>query len=167
MYWLYVGLHQTIAPLCTLHPLHKGCESLRVWTERRPPGNSINRGKAHAEPVKASPRREQLRRPLRLPRSQGLAAQDTSSLLPLPKATSVQRHQLEQHPKGSSCCRQAEMTGLYIYISIYIYLSLSKEETLRDFQCNPLLRSKQLGSVASPVLQPPMQPQSQRLAYGT
>lgn len=45
--------------------------------------------------------------------------------------------------------------------------TLSKEETVRDFQCDPLLRSKQLGSAVSLVLQPPMQPQSQRLACGS
>lgn len=89
----------------------------------------------------------------------GLVAQDTSILLPLPKAASAQQHHLEQHPKGSSCCRQADSRVLFFFL---IYIPLSKEETLRD----SLLQSKQLGSAASPVLQPLVQPQSLYLTYG-
>lgn len=53
MYWSYVGLHQTISPLHTLHLLSKGCKSQQVQAESQPQGNGINR-EAHTEPMKAS-----------------------------------------------------------------------------------------------------------------
>lgn len=48
------------------------------------------------------------------------------------------------------------MTG----VSVCAHSSLSNEETPRDFECDPLVQSKQLGLATSLVPQPPVQPQS-------
>lgn len=85
----------------------------------------------------------------------GLVAQDTSILLPLPKAASAQQHHLEQHPKGSSCCRQADSRVLFFFFNIYTPVKrgdpegLPASEQTAGFGC--LAGAPAIGTAPKPV----------------